>query len=189
MHRLITIPILLFWAVTFGGLAHISLNGILNGAPAGADDFKLLFTKNGGLQIIPVLMMVVTALFAWAILALMISDQDAFREIEAYSYAAAIFMMSACAGLAFANLGIITSLPAILTAALATSVAASRQLVVSKQPGAIPDKSREIARRMAVGAAHNSLLSRVSGRPIHSKISMPSNVTHFPVKPFNGGNQ
>jgi hypothetical protein len=189
MHRLIGIAILLFWAVMFGGLAHVSLNGLLNGAPAGAADFQLLFTKGGGLQVMPVLMMVIAALFVWAGLALVVSDQDSFREIETYSYAAAIFMMCACAVLAFTNLGLISSLPAFLTAALATSIAASRQLAVTKQTTVLPDTSREIARRMAAGAAHNSLLSRVSGRPISGQVSLQSNVTNFPVKPFNGENQ
>jgi hypothetical protein len=187
MHRLIAFAILLFWAVMFGGLAHVSLNGILNGAPAGAVDFQLLFTETGGLQMMPVLMMIVAALFGWALLALMVSDHDVFREIETYSYAAAIFMMSACAVLAFATLGLITSLPAFLTAALATSIVASRQLMIAGQPEAIPaDTSREIARRMAASAAHNSLLSSLGGRPIYNQISSRNNVTHFPVKPGNG---
>jgi hypothetical protein len=188
MHRLIAIAILLFWAVMFGGLAHVSLSGLLNGAPEGAADLQLLFSIKGGLQIMPVLLMVVAALFGWAVLALLVSDIDAFREIEAYSYAGAIFMMCACAVLAFATLGLITTLPAFLTAALATSAAASRQLILLDTSEIIVDDSREIARHMALGAAHNSLLSRVSGRPLPGQSISRSNITLFPTKPTDGGN-
>jgi hypothetical protein len=188
MHRLIAIAILLFWAVMFGGLAHLSLSGLLNGTPKSATELQLLMSSTGGLQIMPVLLMVVASLFGWAILALMVSDHEAFREVEAYSFAAAIFVMCACAVLAFANLGATATIPAILSAALVTCAAASRFLQIANQTEAAVDHGREIARRMALGAAHNSLLSRVSGRPLPGQTSLRHNVMPFPSKPTNGGN-
>jgi hypothetical protein len=49
------------------------------------------------------------------------------------------------------------------------------------------NQGRDLARRMALGAAHNSLLSRVSGRPISGQTLPRNNVTAFPTKPVNGG--
>jgi hypothetical protein len=189
MHRLIAGSVLLFWGVMFGGLAHLSLSGMLNGAAANAVDFQLIFAKTGVLQFMPVLLMVVAALFGWALLALSVSDHDAFREIEANAYAAAIFMMGACAILAFVNFGLAASIPAVLVASLATSAAASRFLTVDVTTELSRDQSQEKARRMALGAAHNSLLSRVSGRPIPNQNSLRDNVTAFPTKPNNGGSR
>ena len=186
MHRLIACSVMLFWAVMFGGLAHLALSGILHIAPANAVEFQLLFSKTSGLQVMPVLLMVVSALFGWALLALAISDFRAFREVEAHSYAAAIFVLSACAVLAFVKLGLAATVPAILAAALATTAAASHNLSIEHRAEAEPDHGRQIARRMALGAAHNSLLSRVSGRPVSSRTIARNNVTPFPTKPLNG---
>jgi hypothetical protein len=160
----------------------------LNGTPKSATELQLLMSSTGGLQIMPVLLMIVASLFGWAILALMVSDHDAFREIEAYSFAAGIFLMCACSVLAFANLGVATTVPAVLSAALVTCAAASRFLETSSQSEAIKDEGREIARRMALGAAHNSLLSRVSGRPLPGQSSLRHNIMPFPTKPTTGGN-
>ena len=193
MHRLIVVAVLLFWAILFGGLAHLSMSALLDSQPVISSELQLLVSSTGSIQIMPVLLMIIVALFGWAILALIVSDHCVFREIEAHSYAAAIFMMSACTILAFAKFGAVTSLPAILTAALVTSVAASRHLIVTNAPLVKLDEGREIARSMALGAAHNSLLSRVSGRqlpgytPASPRLSR-HNVTTFPVKPTNGGN-
>ena len=55
----------------------------------------------------------------------------------------------------------------LLLGALAVSFAATRQLNLAENPETDEgDVSRTVARRMALGAAHNSLLSRVSLRPI-----------------------
>jgi signal transduction histidine kinase len=188
MHRLIAIVMLMFWAIMFGGLAHLSLTGLLNGTTNHASDLQLLVASAGSIKIMPVLLMVVASLFGWAILALLVSDHAAFREVEAYSFAAAIFLMCACAVLAFANLGAASTIPALLTAALVTCVSASRHLQIADETKASADHGRDIARRMALGAAHNSLLSRVSGRPLPGQISLHHNVMPFPGKPINGGN-
>ena len=186
MHRLIAIAVLLFWAVIFGGLAHLSLSGLLNGTPEGASEFQLLMSFSGGLQIMPVLLMVVAAMFGWAILALLVSDNEAFREVEVYSFASAIFLMCACAALAFTKQDALMLTPAVLTAALATCAAASRYLQTAQKSETVVDHGREIARRMALGAAHNSLLSRVSGRQTSGQTYARNNVTAFPAKPLSG---
>ena len=190
MHRLIAFAVLLFWATLFGGIAHMSLSGMLNGDAADSYSLQLLAASVAGFNVTPIMLLLIVALFGWAILALLASDHQSFREIEAYSYAAAIFMMSACSVLGFVKLGIVASLPAILTAALVTSVAASHHLIVAEKPLVKTSNGRTIARQMALGAAHNSLLSRVSGRPLPGHIrhnSARQNVTAFPVKPTNGG--
>ena len=187
MHRLIAISVLAFWAVMFGGLAHLSLASNLNGALANTSELQLLVSTAKPFQIMPVLLIVIAVLFAWAILALAVSDHHSFREVENHSYAAAIFMMSACAFLAFVKLGIAATTPAIMVAALITSVAASRLLQTEADDEPQIEYGRQFARRMAMGAAHNSLLSRVSGRPLPGHPAHRNNVTQFPTNPANGG--
>ena len=192
MHRLIAVAVLLFWAVLFGCIAHISLAGALNASSAQSYDLLLLATTIGGVNLTPIMLMLIVALFGWAILALLASDYDSFREIEAYSYAAAIFMMTACMVLGFAKSGVVASLPAILTAALATCVTASHQLILEKKPSTSEFGGRTIARQMALGAVHNSLLSHISGRPLPGENIVRSNILRqnimaFPLKPNNGG--
>jgi hypothetical protein len=183
MHRLTTATILLFWAVMFGGLAHLALYGLLHGAPENASEFQLLLTHAGMFQFIPVLMMVVAALFGWAILALLFSDDAAFREVEAYSYAAGIFMMCGCTVLAFAISGIATPMPALLTAALATCITASSLLNTKSPKETAFDDGRQAARLMALDAVHNALLSRIGGRPLNH-----ANISKFPNPPVKGSN-
>ena len=187
MHRLIAISVLTFWAVMFGGLAHLSLAGNLYGTAGSASELQLLFSTLCSFQIMFVVLIIIAVMFAWAILALTVSDHTAFREVESYAYSGAIFMMSACAILAFVNLGTASTTPGILVAALVTSVAASRQLGVAAEQEPQIDYGREIARRMALGAAHNSLLSRVSGRPLPGGSIRRNNVTPFPSNPATGG--
>ena len=187
MHRSIASSVLLFWAVMFAGLAHLSLAGILNVPIPNPVEFQLLFLKTSGLQVMPVLLMVISAFFGWALLALVMSDQIAFREIEAYAYAMAVFMMCACAILAFLNAGIALTTPTVLVAGLVTSAAASRHLALEAKQYPDVDYGRDVARRMALAAAHNSLLSRVSGRPSNRVPLARNNVMLFPTKPTNGG--
>ncbi len=180
MHRLIVATLLLFWAVMFGGFAHLALYSLLHGAPENISEFQLFLTGAGQFQFMPVLMMVVSALFGWAILALLVSDDAAFREVEAYSYAAGIFMMCTCTVLEFASFGISTPTPALLTAALATCMTASSFLKTKCPTEPMPDDDNQSAiRLMALGAVHNSLLSRIGGRPFNS-----FDIKEFPNSPL-----
>jgi hypothetical protein len=176
----------MFWGVMFGGLAHLGLAAMLSKSVVNPSELQLLISTAGSFQMMPVLLIVVAVLFAWAILALTVSDHDAFREVEAHSYAAAIFMMCACAILAFVNVGTVATTPTIIVAALVTSAAASRHLMLKSEDEPHADHGRELARRMALGAAHNSLLSRVSGRAIPGQTINFDNVTAFPKRPNNG---
>ena len=188
MHRLIVIAVLIFWAILFGGFAHLSLSGSLSSSPHATSELQLFAASAGQFQIMAVLLMVVAALFGWAVLALIVSDDvKAFREVEAYSYAAAIFMMSACSILALANLGLMVTLPSVLVAALAVSAAGSQHLSVMRKAEIDTDLGRTFARRMALGAAHNSMLTRVSGRPLVDVKPHGTNISIFPIKPTTGG--
>lgn len=180
MHRLNAIVILLFWAIMFGGLAHVSLAGFLTGAEGNGTDLQLLLSSAAGYQLMPVMMMIVAALFGWAILALVTTDFQSFREVETYAYATAIIVMCACTLLAFAKFGTVTSLPAIFTSALCVCLVASKQLMPDEAPTYAKNKSRALARQMALSAAHNSLLSRLSGRAENGTFA--AKVTQFPLK-------
>ncbi len=187
MHRLIAIALLTFWTLFFASLAHLSLMGMLNHSVQSASELQLLMTAAGQFQIMPVVLMVVSALFIWAVLALLVTDDIiGFREIETYAYGSAIFTMSACSLLAVANFNIIMSLPAIVVAALAACAVASQHLSIAIEPEIEMDQGRTFARQMALGAAHNSLLVRVSRRPLPGQKPSTQNVSLFPIKPSNG---
>ena len=189
MHRLIAIAVLSFWAISLGGLAHLSLTGMLFKSPQGASEFQLLLSSTGQFQFMPVLLMIVVALFAWAIISLIVSnDETAFREVETHAYAGAIFLMGACSILAVVKFSIFALSPAILISALIVCVAASQRLSIVDAPEPEIDVGRQSARQMALGAAHNSLLTRISRRPLPGQQQIAKNISLFPIQPTNGGN-
>ncbi|MGL4404450.1 MAG: hypothetical protein ACRCT6_01705 [Notoacmeibacter sp.] len=180
MHRFIAISILLFWAVVFGGLAHVSLVGLLQLDSSNAADLDFLLSASGGNQLVPVMMMLVSALFGWSILALVATDHASFREVEEYAYATGIIVMTACSLLGLIELGLLSTVPVILTAALAASIAASKSLIAGEIVDDVDDQSKSAARYMALGAAHNSLLSRVSGRGLQRPAPLNAKIPQFP---------
>lgn len=185
MHRLIAISILLFWAILFVAFAHVSLSSHLQGDTASGVDLQLLLTGTSQYPFLPVIMLVVAAVFGWAILALIASDEDHFREIEAYAYAAAIIAMSVATLLALVEFGFLVFTPAVLMAALCASIASSRFMDLQRATINRSVLSRDSARLMAMGAAHNSMLSRVSGRHFTRSAPSSAQVSLFALKPRN----
>jgi cytochrome bd-type quinol oxidase subunit 2 len=159
MHRTLAISILLFWGAVFGGFAHSVLSGNHEFGGTIADTISAMpFT-----QLSATMMLIVAVLFGWAVLALVTDDVHGFREVERSAYAAAIVALVIVMVAAIAKPSAMPGTASILVASLAVSAAASWRLEIEHQEHDV-DVSKVAARHMALGAAHNSLLSRVSGR-------------------------
>jgi cytochrome bd-type quinol oxidase subunit 2 len=159
MHRALAISLLLFWGAVFGGLAHSILrsNAVFGGTLADVI-IALPFS-----QLSATMMLIVAVLFGWAILALVTDDTAGYREVEKTAYAAAVVALAVVMVAAIAKPSTMPGSASVLVASLAVSAAASWRFELERNVDG-GDVSKIAARRMALGAAHNSLLSRVSGR-------------------------
>jgi hypothetical protein len=162
MHRMLAISLLLFWGVVFGGLAHVTLSGMQEASPV-AIAFALHHLPLA--QLSASMMMLVAVLFGWAVLALVTDELQGFREVETVAYAAGIVALSVIVVATLARPAEVPGAASIFAASLAVSAASSWTMNLERKPETgVSDVSRAAARRMAIGAAHNSMLARVSGR-------------------------
>jgi hypothetical protein len=169
MSRLVSISVLMFWAVLFAGLAHLSMGQpVISGQMPAEFQFNALLAALNAHQLMAVMVMIVAALFFWAAMSVAFGDAEDFRIVEATAYAAGVAAMAVALVSGFLWLAAVLVAPAALTAALAASAAASHWLPVgaAARQG---DLSLSVARRMAISAAHNSMLSRIGGRPADRK--------------------
>jgi hypothetical protein len=162
MHRKLAISLLMFWLVAFGGLAYVAVSGL------GVTPVKALAYTFDGMpfdQLSASMMMIVAALFGWAVLALVTDEVTCFREVEATAYAAGLVALSVILVASLAKPADFPGAATVMAATLAVSAASSWAFDLERKPQpAASDMSRHAARRMAIVAAHNSMLSRVSGR-------------------------
>lgn len=165
MSRSIAISIMVFWTGLFAGLAHLAARGL---SDAGSVQDTLFFGVLDSLNnhhLLIVLLLVVAVLFAWAAMSAAMGDEGDFRLVGSHAYAAAIFAMLVAQLAGMAADRMLLAIPAVLAASLAASAAACHWLPARAAQVEQDDVSRSLARRMALGAAHNSMLGRISGRP------------------------
>jgi predicted neutral ceramidase superfamily lipid hydrolase len=169
MSRLVSISVLMFWSVLFGGLAHISMGQPMIAGPMPAEfQFNALLAALNAHQLMAVMVMIVAALFFWAAISVAFGDAEDFRIVETTAYVAGVAAMIVALVSGFVWLAAVLIAPTALTAALAASAAASHWLPVTSDANR-RDMSISVARRMAISAAHNSMLSRIGGRPADRK--------------------
>jgi hypothetical protein len=165
MSRLVPVSVLLFWAALFAGLAHASMTAPLLDITLPAEfQFNALLTALNAHQLMAVMMMIVAALFLWAAMSVAFGGADDFRQVETLAYSGGVVAMLVALVSGFVWLAVVLIVPTALTAALAASAAASHWLPVGAERQQ-RDISASVARRMAISAAHNSMLSRLGGRP------------------------
>lgn len=165
MSRLVPVSVLMFWSALFAGLAHLSMTvPVLTGALPVEFQFNALLAALNTHQLMAVMMMIVAALFLWAAMSVAFGGVEDFRLVEALAYAGGVLAMAVALISGFVWLAVVLIVPTVLTAALAASAAASRWMPVGAERGPA-DISAVVARRMAISAAHNSMLSRIGGRP------------------------
>ena len=158
--------VLAFWATVFAGLAYLTFKVPampLSGTPG--SEFSTLLATANSYALMSVMLLMVAVLFAWAALSGFGQDEAGVREVETYAYAGGILAMGVCVVIGFHALAALRVVPTVLTAMLATSAAASRFLPLDERGREEADEiSRHAARMMALGAAHTTMLARVSGR-------------------------
>ncbi|MCU0830313.1 MAG: hypothetical protein MUC58_02140 [Rhizobiaceae bacterium] len=170
MPRVVSVSVLLFWVAAFGALAHMAL--VVPGGAIGTSAegrFLAWLAMQGGSQLVTVLCVLVASLFLWAALSVAFGDAEEFRAVEGHAYAGGILAMAVAVIGGALTLAMLLVVPTIITASLAASAAASHVLPVGRDPLDGWDISRATARRMAMSAAHNSMLSRLAGRGSHTK--------------------
>jgi uncharacterized membrane protein YcfT len=164
MSRSISICVLLFWSALFAGMAYLGLGQPRFGADSllHADQDALLAVLNQH-QLMIVMVLLVATLFFWAAMSVAFGEAIEFRNVESTAYCGAIVAVTVALIAGFAKLSPTLGVPAMLVASLAASAAASHWLPVT-ETAANTGLSQSLARRMAISAAHNSMLSRIGGR-------------------------
>lgn len=155
MHRTVSFCLMVHWAVIFSAMA-LSGAALVGGA---ADGPGIVGVS---------LQMTVGALFAWAALGQAAArGSDAF-DPAAIAVAGAVLLVAAGAGAgAFTASGSGLTEAGVHLAALAVTylvVATGAEPARAPEQVARPDRSRSIAQRKAIEAAHGSMLQKISGR-------------------------
>jgi hypothetical protein len=165
MPRFVSVSVLLFWAAAFGALAHMAL-AVPPGMVSGTSEGRVIawLAAQGGGQLMAVMCLLVASLFLWAGMSVAFGDADDFRAVEGHAYAGGILAMLVAIVAGAVSLAILLVAPTVITASLAASAAASHVLPVGRDEPVVEDVSRSVARRMALSAAHNSMLSRLGGK-------------------------
>jgi len=178
MRHLLTPFLALYWAVVFALLAYICLDGSRGVASAlGGLGVPLQSGRFPGLDHVAVVaplsisLLIVAVLFCWAFVETLLNvatGPDAGEAVVRIAFASASFLLSAIliGGATQGINGLFMVVAIQMTALLASYVAvlAERRAWLAA-PLRYRDDARLAASRMAVGAAHSSLLSRISGRP------------------------
>lgn len=108
-------------------------------------------------------------LFMWMTLALVFDrrgltgDADEVARL-AFATATGLLTLALLAGMALPLSGLLSTVSLLLAALLVSYVAVHAERRAMPEPWQPPDAGEERASIMALGAAHNSLLSRLSGR-------------------------
>ena len=178
MRKILTPALHIAWAVIFGllGIAAIPGSGTLLSAFLDVGQVDLGLSAGGrevgemAAYVVALCALSSCVLFFWAS-AVSLSDQDYETDggdhVSRIAYAAGVATLTLCllAG-ALALVDGAFGVAMIALAALASSYIATFlervSMLMASEPGA--DDVRAAARLMALGAAHNSMLSRISGR-------------------------
>ena len=177
MRHVLSSFLALHWAVVFALLSYICIDGSRGidaalgvlGVPIQGDRFPALdhFAVVAPLS---VALLTVAVLFCWAFVETLLNAMarpDAGDSVVQIAFIAASFLLSLIliGGVAQGIDGLFMVIAIQMTALLASYVAvqAERRSVVAAM--ALQENDVRAAARMAMGAAHSSLLSRISGRP------------------------
>jgi hypothetical protein len=172
MHRLLGLFVSGYWTAIFGLFAFAAAGG----APAAIPTATLARSvgtvtmfAGGTMTVAVVLVFALTAsLFLWMFVSILMETEVDGQADEvgriAFSVAVAVMMAISLASAALPASGAFASsstlLLTLLVSYLATQADRPQPLAEADE-----DESGAAARLMAVGAAHNSLLGRISGRP------------------------
>lgn len=178
MRHVLTSFLALHWAVVFALLAYICMDGDRGIASAlGVLGVSAPGSRFPGLEhavvVAPlsIALLIVAVLFCWAFVETLLNiatRPDAGDSVVRIAFISASFLLSLIliGGVAQGINGLFMVVAVQMTALLASYVAvlAERRSAVAAM--ALHDKDVHVsAHRMAMGAAHSSLLSRISGRP------------------------
>jgi len=178
MRHVLTSFLALHWAVVFALLAYICIDGDRGIASAlGVLGVSLQGSRLAGLEhaavVAPlsVALLVVAVLFCWAFVETLLNitaRPDGGDAVVRTAFISASFLLSLVlvGGVAQGINGLFMVVAVQMTALLASYVAVLAERRSSLATVALHESDiRAAAHRMAMGAAHSSLLSRISGRP------------------------
>ncbi len=170
MPRLLTFVTSFFWLCAFTVLAFVAASEAgaewMAGAGAGLDGLSVL-TRSGAL--LALAYGLTAAAFLWAFVTVIFDNGDAPGDVDwalraataagILSMAASLLVLAGEGGLEAALIPFVTVVGLLVTANAAHGERRAIELTVKVNEAAL------LANRMALGAAHNAMLSRISGRP------------------------
>lgn len=177
MRHVLSSVLALHWALVFALLAYICMDGS-RGIATALGVLGLSVQANGlaGLENVAVLaplsiaLLTVAVLFCWAFVETLLNTAarpDAGESVARTAFVAASLLLSLIlvGGVAQGINGLFMIVAIQMTALLASYVAVLAERRSGFAAMHLPEGDVRAAARMAMGAAHSSLLSRISGRP------------------------
>lgn len=173
MRHFLTSLLAAHWAVVFGLLAAACVVGGANGASLafnllGVDTAGMFYvtgaSASGALSLAFAL---VAVLFAWALVHALFAQSDAEGEQVtrmAFGGAACALSLVLVVGALSGSHGVLPSIAITLAALLASYLAAAAEYRAAPAVADKVDDARSAARLLAAEAAHNSMLTRLTGR-------------------------
>lgn len=173
MRHVLSSVLALHWAVVFALLAYICMDG--NGGLEAAIGVPGLTIQGSRFESVAVVaplsiaLLTVAVLFCWAFVETLLNDasrRDAGESVArvAFVFASSLLSLILIAGVAQGIDGLFVIVGIQMTALLASYVAMQAERRSTFAATNLPEGDvRAAAARMAMGAAHSSLLSRISG--------------------------
>lgn len=177
MRHMLSSVLALHWAVVFALLAYICMDGSRGIAAAlGVLGLSIQGSRLPQLENVAVVaplsiaLLTVAVLFCWAFVETLLngaSRPDAGESVVrvAFIFASSLLSLILIGGVAQGIDGLFVIVGIQMTALLASYVAVQAERRSSFAATNLPERDMRAASRMAMGAAHSSLLSRISGRP------------------------
>lgn len=177
MRHVLSSVLALHWAVVFALLAYICMDGSRGMAAAfGVLGLSVQAHRLPELENVAVLaplsiaLLTVAVLFCWAFVETLLNAAarpDAGESVARIAFISASFLLSLIliGGVAQGINGLFMIVAIQMTALLASYIAVLAERRSTFAAMNLPEGDVRAASRMAVGAAHSSLLSRISGRP------------------------
>ena len=167
MHRQIIFAVLTFWALVSAMLANISAASWPTmavpqlGFADQSISFAHVISVNSGSTIG---FLIVGALYVWALLSIIFERGTRFREIEIVAYFTTFVMLTASLVVGLQMTGTLLLLPMLGLISLVFCALGSATLdpLLGEEPDTDEQLSHNVARSMALHAAHTSMLSRIS---------------------------